>query len=249
MACLAVHDAAGNERPRCLSHLLATLGAGTPEHVELEHWMIPGRERNGLAMPSRTAGARRSAHAAAAGADERRLADAAVRTVVVGPERFNADLAALGVKSAVHFGAFARLLSPIWELAADGVVTFVRGDKHGGRHFYLQPLSELFPETWIDRGPEGAELSRYTIRSQSRKLVLSLGAEGRPERWAGRVGIDRQQDRPRALDGCLQCLLVRPSTRAAAHGGLSTGRHRFRAAIEAACAADGHDPVRWWRIK
>ena len=69
-----------------------------------------------------------------------------------------------GSKAEVHFEAFARLLRRVWERAADGAVTFVTGDKHGGRHYYLEPLSQAFPDAWIDRGPEGPDLSRYTIR-------------------------------------------------------------------------------------
>ena len=48
------------------------------------------------------------------------------------------------------------------------------GDKHGGRHYYLEPLYEGFPDAWIDRGPEGPELSRYTIRVPGRTMSLSL---------------------------------------------------------------------------
>ena len=40
------------------------------------------------------------------------------------------------------------------------------GDKHGGRHYYFEPLSQAFPDAWIDRGLEGPELSRYTIRDR-----------------------------------------------------------------------------------
>ena len=49
---------------------------------------------------------------------------------------------------------------------ADGRTTFVTGDKHGGRHYYIEPLSQAFPDAWIDRGPEGPDLSRYTIRER-----------------------------------------------------------------------------------
>ncbi len=45
--------------------------------------------------------------------------------MVVGPARFNAELATSGSKARVHFAAFARLLRGIWDLAADGQVTFV----------------------------------------------------------------------------------------------------------------------------
>ena len=98
----------------------------------------------------------------------------AVACVVVGPARFNRGLAEHDSKAAVHFSAFDVLLQQIWERAADGRRTFVCGDKHGGRHYYLPPLSQAFPEAWIDRGPEGPDLSRYTIRDRNRRLELSL---------------------------------------------------------------------------
>ena len=97
-----------------------------------------------------------------------------LRSVVVGPARFNAGLAASGSKARVHFAAFAELLGDLWERAADGQLTVVRGDKHGGRHFYLDPLMAAFPGVWIDRGAEGPALSRYTLRGDGRRLELSL---------------------------------------------------------------------------
>src|SRR5258708_6363480 len=69
---------------------------------------------------------------------------AGVRWVVVGPARFNAGLAATGSKAKVHFAAFARLLGTLWDRAGDGVTTWVRSDKHGGRHFYYDPLLDAF---------------------------------------------------------------------------------------------------------
>ena len=101
------------------------------------------------------------------------------------------------------------LLAAARDRAADGVVTHVRSDKHGGRHFYLHPLREAFPDTWIDHGPEGPALSRYVSRAGP-----SPGVEPAPPRRRRgrprRAGLDRQQDRSRALDGRLQCPLDRP---------------------------------------
>ena len=56
----------------------------------------------------------------------------------------------------------------------EGTSTRVVGDKHGGRHYYYGPLVQAFPDTWIDRGREGPELSRYTLRAGSRRMELSL---------------------------------------------------------------------------
>ena len=61
---------------------------------------------------------------------------AGVRAVVVGPARFNARLFDHGLKSAVHYEAFEKLLSWVWCLTIEGSTTRVVGDKHGGRHYY-----------------------------------------------------------------------------------------------------------------
>src|SRR5208337_5395177 len=98
----------------------------------------------------------------------------AVRSVVLGPERFNGRLATLGSKASVHFTAFVELLRHVWDLAADGRPTDVQGDKHGGRHYYLEALVEAFPDTWIDRGVEGPALSRYQVRDRGRNMSLSF---------------------------------------------------------------------------
>ena len=84
------------------------------------------------------------------------------------------ELAATGSKAEVHFAAFAQLLRQVWDRAADGATTSVTGDKHGGRHYYLEPLSRSFSDAWIDRGPEGPGSSRYTIRDAARRLELTL---------------------------------------------------------------------------
>src|SRR5207248_2454518 len=88
----------------------------------------------------------------------------AVRSVVLGPGRFNDLLSRSETKAQVHFRAFSQLLNGLWDLAADGMVTHVRSDKHGGRHFYLNSLYRALPDVWIDRGDEGRDLSHYTIR-------------------------------------------------------------------------------------
>src|SRR5262249_42612946 len=98
----------------------------------------------------------------------------AVRSVVVGPSRFNEALRTSGTKAAAHFAAFARLLRWLWDLASDGMTTSLRSDKHGGRHFYLEPLYEAFPDIWSGRGVEGPYLSRYTLRDPRRRLELIL---------------------------------------------------------------------------
>jgi ribonuclease HII len=173
----------------------------------------------------------------------------AVISVVIGPTRFNDGLGAHGSKAAVHFEAFARLLKQVWDQAADGRATFVKGDKHGGRHYYMQPLLQAFPDAWIDRGEESAVLSRYTIRDGDRRLELAFmpradGSDGLValasmvsktvrELW---MDVFNAYWRRRIPD-------LRPTA------GYPTDSARFRRAIEDLARAEGHEPVHWWRIK
>ena len=149
---------------------------------------------------------------------------AAIESVVVGPARFNAGLEASGSKAEVHFAAFARLLRRAWDRAGDGAAD-VRDRRQARRPALLpEPLSRAFPDAWIDRGPERPESSRYTIRDGDRRRGADAHPEGRPDRRAGRAGVDRQQGGPGALDGRLQRVLVRASPRAAADRRLSGRR-------------------------
>jgi hypothetical protein len=163
-ACLALLAAAGGSVPATFGGLLEVLGAGTLDDVELTPWLDPPSADPPL--PPRAVAGRPFE-----GAPWRVVA---VRSEVVGPSRFNAGLAAHGSKARVHFDAFARLLRTVWALTPEGVVTRARGDKHGGRHFYYAPLADAFPDAWIDRGVEGPDLSRYTVRLGPRVLALSL---------------------------------------------------------------------------
>ena len=184
----------------------------------------------------------------AAGRERWRIA--AVISVVVGPARFNGGLAVHGSKAAVHFEAFDRLLQQVWDRAADGRATFVTGDKHGGRHYYLKPLSRGLPRR-LDRsrpeapGPEPVHDPRPRPPARA-----DPDAASRPVRRPGRAGVDRQQDGSGALDGRLQRILARANPRPAADGGLSrwmpvgSGRRSSTLAL-----AEGHDPAHWWRIK
>jgi hypothetical protein len=169
--------------------------------------------------------------------------------VVVGPARFNGGLAVHGSKAAVHYVAFDRLLRLIWDRALDGALTLVLGDKHGGRHFYLQSLYQSFPEAWIDRGPEGPELSRYTIRDRGRSLELTLIP--RADQCDGLVAlasIVSKTVRELWMDVFNDYWQGRvPGLRPTA--GYPSDAVRFRRAIEPIAAAEGHDPALWWRIK
>jgi len=248
-ACLAAVHAAANEVPCCQRELLEVLGAGTLDDVELSFWIAPEDcDGPGPRLASRPAleplFARRPLLPLRA-----RWRIAAVRSVVVGPARFNQELAVQGLKSDVHYAAFERLLRLVWERSTGGVPTFVRGDKHGGRHYYFQRLTQSFPDAWIDRGPEGPDLSRYTMRHQGRNLELSLVP--RADSTDGLVAlasIVSKTVRELWMDAfnaywCVRVPGLRPTA------GYPVDAMRFRRAIEEAAAAQQCDPALWWRIK
>ena len=244
-ACLAALAASGSPVPGALGALLAALGAGTLDDAELSPWLAG----DDWVVPSAEARVRLDRALAArafAGAPWRIVA---VRSVVVGPARFNAGLAALDSKARVHFGAFARLLADVWARAEDGAETVVRADKHGGRHFYLEPLMDAFPDVWIDRGPEGPALSRYTLRAASRRLSLSLLP--RADAGDGLVAlasIVSKAVREHWMDVFNAYWTTRlPGLRPTA--GYPNDALRFRQAIEADCRAQGFEPTAWWREK
>jgi hypothetical protein len=169
--------------------------------------------------------------------------------VVVGPAGFNAGLEASGSKADVHFAAFARLLRRAWERAEDGAPTLVTGDKHGGRHYYLEPLSRAFADAWIDRGPERPELSRYTIRDAARRVELTLIPKAdRTDGLVALASIVSKAVRELWMDGfnaywCARIPGLKPTA------GYPVDARRFRRAIEDVATAEGCDPSRWWRVK
>jgi hypothetical protein len=250
LACLAAVHAAAGALPRSLLELLEALGVDPHGDAELGPWLDSGPD--GQAWPvceSCEAAQRLSAQRPLVPPDGAwRIIS--VRSVVLAPAQFNAALDAHGLKSAVHFDAFIRLLAPLWDLAADGVATQVCGDKHGGRHFYLPELCRSFPGTWIDRGPEGPELSRYLIRAGSRRLELTLLP--RAELSDGLVALASMVSkavRELWMDAfnAFWCARV-PGLRRTA--GYHVDAHRFRREIELVASVDHQlDPSVWWRSK
>jgi ribonuclease HII len=249
IAALAAIHATRDELPGCLEDLVALLGAGSPADVELVRWKS-AETKNGDWPPVA------KLDAVLALVERRPFVSpiaswriAAVLSVVVGPAQFNGRLEDQGSKAAVHFEAFDRLLKQVWERAADGRTTFVLGDKHGGRHYYMRPLSQAFPEAWIDRGREGPELSRYTIRDQCRRLELSLMP--RADQCDGLVAlasIVSKTVRELWMDVFNEYWRRRiPDLRPTA--GYPSDATRFRREIEASALAEGHDPAHWWRVK
>lgn len=246
-ATLAALDAIGLGLPTDLPGLFHALESGSLADVELDVWLDP--ESLPLPVPRPDSRDRITSTLAArpfAGASWRLIS---VRSIVVGPSRFNADLEALGNKSSAHFAAFARLLGRLWTDADDGVPVSVRADKHGGRHFYQAPLSAAFPGCWIDRGPEGPDLSRYTLRDLSRRLDLSLT----PRADAGDGLVALASLVSKYLRECWMSafnaywLARLPDLKPTA--GYPRDAARFRQAIEPLCQARGLDPRSWWRAR
>ena len=245
-ATLAVVAAAGRAAPRTLGALLEGIGAGTLDDVELAHWLDSGDPRY-PALRSRSLAERTLARRPFEG-PRWRIVD--VRSVVVGPGRFNDGLAAAGSKALVHFAAFARLLAHLRATTPADQGVAIRGDKHGGRHFYADLLAGAFPDARVVRGAEGPDLSRYEILAPGGpKLTLDLVP--RADAGDGLVAlasIVSKAVREHWMDAFNAHWLARkPGLRPTA--GYPVDASRFRLAIEADCLAGGLTPRDWWRAK
>jgi hypothetical protein len=242
-ACLAVLAAAGVAIPRTLGALLASVAAGGLHEAELGHWLdVEDWPIPGAATLERLEACR--ALEAFAGAAWKIVE---IRTVVIGPSRFNAGLVDSDSKARVHFAAFAELIQAVWDRASDGRSTRVCCDKHGGRHFYHEPLMDVFPGVWIDRGPEGPELSQYTVRENGRRLELSIRPRAdSDDGLVALASIVSKTIREFWMDVFNAHWVSRiPELRPTA--GYPGDSARFREAIEPVCVARGLDPAAWWR--
>jgi hypothetical protein len=246
--CLAVLDAIGHAVPADLAALLAVLGAGTVQDAELTRWSAPdGRLRKWTGTATHEQRPAEAGRSLVPDSGAWRIT--AVRSVVVGPERFNQLLSATGSKARVHFAAFRELLHAAWGLAADGNPTAVHSDKHGGRHYYLEPLVDAFPDAWIERGIEGPELSRYTLWRDGCAMTLSL--RPRADASDGLVAlasIVSKTVRELWMDAFNAFWLLRVDGLAPT-AGYPVDAARFRRAIEPEALACGLDPDLWWRRK
>jgi hypothetical protein len=239
-ALAAVEPGAAGSWPRDLSQGLHALGAGTLGDVELARWLegapprIP-RGGNGAAP----------AHSALAGASWRLVA---IRSVVLGPERFNARLAELGNKAEVHFDLFRQLLDPLWRTGAERCARArVVADKHGGRHYYLPRLQRAWPEVWIERGLEGPELSRYVFHASHRRLELRLMPRGDScDGLVALASLASKYLRERWME-VFNAFWRKRLPGLAPTAGYPTDAKRFRDAIEPHCRALGLDESVWWR--
>lgn len=243
-ATVAALVATGASPPSTLSGLLAALGSGSFEDVELAPWLEPGHDppfpspealdRLAITLPLRPLNA-----------SSWRIV--AVRAEVVGPGRFNEALDRLESKAEAHFEAFARLLSPTWAEATEE--TRARGDKHGGRHFYLGPLASSFPDARIDRVLEALSRSVYTLRDGRRRLELELTP--RADSGDGLVALASivaktvREAWMAAFNAFWTARIpgLRPSA------GYPVDARRFRALIETEAAALGLAPGIWWRSR
>lgn len=243
-ATLAAVEAAGNLPPSDFAGLLAALSAGSLADVELAPWLPDESRPSLIEPPALTWVAGQIAARPFAGAPWR---IAGVRSVVMGPARFNRGLASSDSKAVVHFGAFRELIRWAWDRAADGVPTTVQGDKHGGRHFYAGPLADALPDGWVTPRQEGPLLSRYEIRAPGRCLEVAL--RPRADANDGLVALASLvskflRERWMAVFNDFWAARI-PDLKPTA--GYPVDAARFRSAIEAEAGRLGLPPALWWR--
>ena len=238
-ATLAALAAAGQGTPRTLGAVLAAVGAGSLATAELADWLDgfdPPFPRPGQG------GATPNGPNPLEGAPWRIVA---VRSRVVGPERFNEGLDRLGSKALVHFETFRSLLGDVW---GEGQ-TFLRADKHGGRHFYADLFRAAFPEATVTPGPEGPELSAYDLMEPGRALRVELVP--RADSGDGLVALASlvsKAIREHAMDSWNRFWLARmPDLKPTA--GYPVDALRFRTRIEPVCEALGLPAATWWRAR
>ena len=247
--CMALLHAIGLELPSDPEGLLAAVGAETCGESELGRWRDASARCPRWPATTLLAGLPARLSNRPLEPTDRSWRIVSVRSVVLGPERFNRRLSRLDSKAQVHFTAFSELLRLAWDLAGDDRPTAVSCDKHGGRHYYLAPLTEAFPDLWIERGPEGPELSRYALRGQGRTLRLSLspradGSNGLVA-LASIVSKTIREVWMDVFNAFWTCRVagLRPTA------GYPVDAERFRRSIEPLACSQGLDPDWWWRRK
>ncbi|WZO96406.1 hypothetical protein EP7_003398 [Isosphaeraceae bacterium EP7] len=170
-----------------------------------------------------------------------------IRAVMVGPRRFNEGLSRHGSKAGVHFEAFSSLLEQCWTRAGDGIPTSIRGDKHGGRHYYAAPVAAALPDAGIEIEVESPALSRYRLGGQGRQV--SLGFEPRADSGDGLVALASliakglREHWMAMFNGYWAGRI--PGLRPTA--GYPLDAARFRAQIESTAFDRGLCPDIWWR--
>ena len=246
-ACLALLESLGEPMPKSLEGFFCALGTGSFTDIELEPWLTDAAATD---FPSLSTRSHWESVRQCRPLESPIWRCVGVKAEVVGPSAFNAGLEAPGAnKATVHFSAFRRLLEWAWNLASDGVVTRIHGDKHGGRHFYYDLLLDALPDAWIDRGVETPALSHYVIRMPGRRLELAL--KPRADAGDGLVAlasIVSKTIRELWMDGfnafwSRQCPGIKRTA------GYPVDAARFRAEIEERASVLGLNPSRWWRVR
>lgn len=246
-AALAALEAAGIDLPAPLDALLSAVGVGSDlGSSEWGRWLDPRGSGAARPLPRFGASIPPTLRSPLSGAH---WTITAVLCEIVGPERFNADLQRTGSKAAVHFAAFARLLSRVRCRPSHHWTVDVVGDKHGGRHFYLQPLADAFPGCWIDRAEEGPALSRYTLRGDGPVTRLALRPRADDDDGlAALASIVSKYLRECWMADFNAFWAARiPGLRPTA--GYPVDAARFRRAIEDEARALGLDLEAWWRTR
>ena len=169
IACLAAIHAFRNELPGCVGELVAILGAGSLAEIELDRWNEP-------VIGDRVWPPTASSDALDAVVACRPFAPAvaawriaSLKSVVVGPARFNGGLAVHGSKAAVHFEAFDRLLKQVWDRAGDGGRRSSRVTNTGVGTITCGRFRRPSPTRGSIAAPESPDLSQYTIRDREPK--------------------------------------------------------------------------------
>ena len=242
-AATAAIKAVTGEAPESFDDWCNSLKAGTRSEVELEPWLLGNEPQSpSFSAPSSTYLPERPFEGAA-------WKLTAVRSVVVGPRRFNDSLARVESKARVHFEAFARLLRWAWETSTTEALTHLRVDKHGGRHFYYAPLCESLPEAWIKRGKEGPSGSSYELSGTARKMCLEFVPRADAEDGlVALASVISKALRERWMDAfnaywLHHCPGLRPTA------GYPVDAARFRREIEPIARKLNMPAHDWWRLK
>lgn len=234
------------QSPRSLGEALTAVSAGDFDATELRSWLHPTYDPVVPRFADRVFVREHCERRPFEGACWRLTM---IRTVVVGPAAFNRVLDATGSKAAAHFSAFQALLKAIWSDASGPDEISVVADKHGGRHYYMQPLAETIDDCWIDRGPEGPELSQYQIRRRGRTLDLSF--RPRADSADGLVAlasIVSKTVREWWMEQ-FNAFWSRQLPGIAPTAGYPVDAARFRKEIEPTAEQLGLPPSSWWRVK
>ena len=246
-ACLALLECLHNPSPITPADFFEAIGAGSLAEIELEPWLRPDDSPD--TTESWTRGLRESARPTLA-LQCPRWRIVGVKTVVVGPSSFNAGLDSPGAnKATVHFAAFRILLQMAWEMASDGVVTRIQGDKHGGRHFYYDQLLDSLPDAWIDRGVETPGLSQYTARAAGSRLEVAFKPKAdADDGLVALASIVSKTARELWMDA-FNRFWARELPGIKPTAGYPVDAARFRAEIQERAGELGLAPSRWWRAR